>query len=249
MSDKLFNVYGRYYDLLYLDKDYKVETSYICNLLIKYGICNGELLEFGSGTGKHGCLLASHGYSVHGIELSSDMVARAEYAKGFTCQQGDIATVSIHKKFKAILALFHVISYQTSNSKLDAVFANASSHLNSGGLFIFDFWYTPAVNTQKPEIRIKRISDQQTAITRIAEPVIYPNENKVDVNYTIFAHDLINDSFKIIQECHPMRHLSLPEIDFICNAHGFKRLAAEEFLTGNDPSENTWGVCVILEKM
>ena len=60
-----FNAYGSYYDLLYRDKDYSAEADYIAKLLARYGESSGaELLEFGSGTGKHGRLLAERGYRV-----------------------------------------------------------------------------------------------------------------------------------------------------------------------------------------
>jgi SAM-dependent methyltransferase len=249
MPETVFNAYSRYYDLLYRDKDYPGEAAYIHKLLIRFGIPKGDLLEYGSGTGKHGRLLAAQGYTVHGIERSADMVAKAETAPGFTCQQGDIASTSMGRTYDAVLSLFHVISYQTSNAHLQAVFANAAAHLNLGGLFIFDFWYSPAVYAQKPLVRVKRMSDEQVEITRIAEPVIYPNENRVDVNYTIYSRNLGENSLQTMQETHPMRHFSLPEIDIVAGVHGFEMVTAEEFLTGNVPSESTWGACVILKRI
>lgn len=59
-------------------------TDYIKNLLVTHGITQGNLVEFGSGTGKHGCLLAEQ-YQVHGIERSAEMVAKAARCDGFTC--------------------------------------------------------------------------------------------------------------------------------------------------------------------
>lgn len=249
MTDNVFKAYSRYYDLLYRDKDYAGEAAYISNLLTRNGISKGDLLEFGSGTGKHGRLLASQGFCVHGIERSTDMVVGAEAAPGFTCQQGDIASTSMGRHYNAVLSLFHVISYQTKNDQLQAVFANASAHLNAGGLFIFDFWYSPAVYAQQPAVRVKRMADEQVEITRIAEPICYPNENRVDVNYTIYTRDLSTNIVQILQETHPMRHFSLPEIDFLARVHGFRQVAAEEFLTGDVPGESTWGVCVILKRI
>jgi len=146
----VFNAYSRYYDLLNGDKDYDAEADYVCRLLRIHGVNSGDLLEFGSGTGKHGALLAERGYKVHGIERSAAMVAASQLAIGFTCQQGDITTTNIGRPFSAVLSLFHVISYQTTNQKMQAVFANAAAHLNSGGLFIFDFWYSPAVYINDP---------------------------------------------------------------------------------------------------
>ena len=247
-TSAVFNAYSRYYDLLYRDKDYPGEAAYIQSLLTRYGITKGDLLEFGSGTGKHGRLLAAQGYTVHGIERSADMVAKAEAVPGFTCQQGDIARTRMSRTYDAVLSLFHVISYQISNAQLNAVFANASMHLKVGGLFIFDFWYSPAVYVQKPAVRVKRMADEQVEITRIAEPAIYPNENRVDVNYTIYARDLGTGAVQTLKETHPMRHFSLPEVDILAGVHGFEILAAEEFLTGDNPGESTWGVCMILKK-
>ena len=98
-------------------------------------------------------------------------------------------------------------------------------------------------------MRVKRMADELVEITRIAEPDIHPNENRVDVNYTIFERNKTSGQFKTMQEQHPMRHLSLPEIDLLATSAGLKRLIAEEFLTGYAPSEETWGVCVVLQKI
>lgn len=247
-SPAVFNAYSRYYDLLYRDKDYAGEADYIGNLLTRHGIPQGDLLEFGCGTGKHGRLLADKGYRVHGIERSAEMVAQAGQTGGFTCQQGDICAVHLGRTYVAVLSLFHVISYQTSNQSLSAVFASAAEHLEAGGLFVFDFWYSPAVYAQRPAVRVKRMADDQIEITRIAEPRLYPNENRVDVHYSIFARDLATGAMQTLNETHPMRHLSLPEIDLLAEMHSFQRIGAEEFLTGNPPGEDTWGVCVTLQR-
>ena len=53
----IFEAYGRYYDLLYRDKDYTAEVKYINSLLYQHGVLGNELLELGSGTGRHGRLL------------------------------------------------------------------------------------------------------------------------------------------------------------------------------------------------
>ncbi len=244
-----FKAYSNYYDLLYEDKDYIKEKDYIKSILNSYNISEGNLLEFGSGTGMHGKLLAKDGYTVHGVELSEDMVSKAEKSSGFTCQVGDISVVKIGRTFSAVLSLFHVISYQTNISKLKAVFDNANVHLNSGGLFLFDFWYSPAVLKQRPEVRVKRMANNEVDITRIAEPEVFSDENRVNVNYTIYVKDIIKNVIHSFKETHSLRHFNLSEIDNLANSSGFERVKAEEFLTGQIPSENTWGVCVVLKKI
>lgn len=242
-----FDAYGRYYDLLYRDKDYAAEVAYLDQLLRRHGVAGPEVLEFGSGTGKHGRLLAERGYRVTGIELSPQMVAQAESqaTAGFTCQQGDIRTVRLGRHFDAVLSLFHVLSYQVTNPDVQAVFARAAEHLRPGGLFVFDVWYSPAVYRQRPEVRVKRLADTGVEITRIAEPRLYPNENRVDVIYTIFARELATGITETFSETHPMRHFSLPELDLLAAAAGFERRDAEAFLTSEAPGEDTWGVCLV----
>ena len=243
-----FDSYSHYYDLLYSDKNYKAEVDYIDSLLCRHGVAGRELLEFGSGTGKHGRLLAKRGYRVTGIERSAKMVARARPVDGFECKQGDICTVQLGRTFDAVLSLFHVVSYQITNAEARAVFERAAEHLQPGGLYIFDVWYSPAVYSQRPSVRIKRMEGDGLRITRIAEPFIDCNQNRVDVNYSLFSEEIVSGIIQTLTETHPMRHFSLPELDLLADLSSFDRLAAEGFLTGEQPSENTWGVCVVLRK-
>jgi SAM-dependent methyltransferase len=243
-----FEASSRYYDLLYQEKDSAAEAAYVDALLQRHGINGQELLEFGSGTGRHGCLLAQRGYCVHGLERSGAMVAAAQQAPSFSCQQGDITTTQLERRFDAVLALFHVVSYQTTNPEVQAVFANAAHHLKPGGLFLFDVWYSPAVAAQRPVMRVKRLQSEDLSITRIAEPTLHPNANRVDVHYTVMAQERNTGAFHTFEETHPMRHFSLPELDLLAEAGGFERLTAEEWLKGAEPSEATWGVCLVLRK-
>ncbi|MBM5816104.1 MAG: class I SAM-dependent methyltransferase [Cyanobacteria bacterium K_Offshore_surface_m2_239] len=243
-----FQLTSRYYDLFYKDKDSEAEVAYVHGLLQRHGITGQDLLEFGSGTGRHGCLLAATGYRVHGIERSAAMVSAAQQAEGFTCQQGDITSTQLSRNFAAVLSLFHVVSYQTTNPAAQAVFSNAAHHLLPGGLFLFDVWYSPAVAAHRPEVRVKRIQTEELSVTRIAEPTLFPNANRVDVHYTVLAEDRSSGAFHSFEETHPMRHFSLPELDLLAEGAGFERLTAEEWLTGAPPSEDTWGVCFVLRK-
>lgn len=245
---KPFDASGRYYELLYQEKDSAAEANYVDRLLRRHAIPGTSLLEFGSGTGRHGCLLAQRGYRVHGIDRSTAMVEAAQQAQGFSCQQGDITTTRLNHNVDAVVALFHVLSYQTTNQAIQGTFANASHHLDSGGLFLFDVWYSPAVASQRPELRVKRLSTPELAITRIAEPTIHPNANRVDVHYTVLAQHTDTGVLDTFTETHPMRHFSLPELDLLAQVAGFERLTAEEWLTGQPPSEATWGVCLVLRK-
>lgn len=210
-----------------------------------------EVLELGSGTGKHAALLCRKGMRVTGIERSREMAAISNQrsAVGFHAVVADIAGFQLQQKFDAAISLFHVIGYLNDNRSLISCFKLVNEHLNPGGVFIFDVWYSPAVYFQRPETRIKRMGDDKVKVIRLAEPVVHYNENVVDVNFEIIVQNKETGATETFREKHPMRHFSIPEIDLLARLTGFELLKAEEFLTGAPPDENTWGVCFVLKKI
>jgi SAM-dependent methyltransferase len=201
-------------------------------------------------------LLAEKGFTVHGIERSAEMLARSlaltEKNAGsghdrLAFSQGDIRYIRLNNNFDTAISLFHVISYQTTNDDVSAAFQTARKHLNPGGIFIFDVWYGPAVLTDRPAVRIKRMADEHTEITRLAEPVLHPNENLVDVNYHVFVRDLQSGMVRELRETHVMRYFFMPELNLFAMQNGFKNLHAEEWLSGKPPGVDTWGACIVLQ--
>src|SRR5262245_52735638 len=71
MNDDVFQQYSEFYDLLYRDKDYAAESAYIIRQLQACTPAVRSVLEFGSGTGGHGYLLAQAGFDIFGIERSA----------------------------------------------------------------------------------------------------------------------------------------------------------------------------------
>ena len=78
MNKSVFEKYSDYYDLIYKEKDYNAEAKYVHGLINRNGKNCKNILEFGSGTGKHANVLAKLGYRIHGIELSKHMVSKAK---------------------------------------------------------------------------------------------------------------------------------------------------------------------------
>jgi hypothetical protein len=137
------------------------------------------------------------------------------------------------------------MSYQVTNEDLLAMMETARAHLKSGGIFIFDCWYGPAVLTQKPELRIKRVEDDTITAARIAEPVSYPNNNTVDVNYHVFIRNKMTNNCQELKETHRMRYLFKPELEYYLSAKGMRLERSLEWLTGKEPGFDTWGVCFV----
>ena len=252
----VFEKYAKYYDLLYQDKDYKAESNYISSLINTHLPETKKILEFGSGSGIHGRLLGDLGYQVTGIERSQQMIdlgiKKADLkasTSNFSCVLGDCTETFIGNDFDTVISLFHVLSYQTSYESVTAMLNNAFKQLKSGGIFIFDYWYAPAVWNYRPTLRVKKVENSELKITRIAEPECWENKNRVDVNYLTFVEDLSIGKISKIEETHEMRAFDLDEIAQFSSSTGFEVLHSEAWMAKDSPSPKTWGVCSIVRKI
>jgi hypothetical protein len=97
-----------------------------------------------------------------------------------------------------------------------------------------------------PVIRVKRVADERLSVTRIAEPMLHPNENLVDVNYHLFVRDLNTDSVKELRETHVMRYFFKPEIKLLADQSGLKIGFSGEWLTNNPIGQGAWNACFCL---
>jgi SAM-dependent methyltransferase len=250
--DAFGNIYSKYYNLLYKDKDYRGEYEYICELIQRHGTNKkiDTVLDIGCGTGKHLKYFKDAGYSVFGIDLSENMLSVAKenlnQEENIVCCPASGFNFNI--KFNVIISLFHVMSYQVNTDELEKVFFNVQNHLDKGGLFIFDFWYGPAVLSDPPVVRIKRLEDEKIKIARLAEPAMHYNENIVDVNYELFLEDKGTHYIERIAEKHKIRYLFLPELKRLALNNNFLFVNAYQWLDFSPLSEKTWYGCAVLKK-
>jgi SAM-dependent methyltransferase len=243
-----FSDYAPYYDLFYRGKDYAVETAFVLDVLGSHGCYPRNILELGCGTGGHAEHFAKAGCSVLGVDLSERMINRAverfaalppRVPGRFRGMQGDASNFVSPENLDAVVSLFHVASYQTSNDALVGYFRSARSALEPGGLFFFDFWHGPAVLTDRPHARKRReVADDGAQIVRETEPVMRVNENIVDVNYEFILRK--GHEEQRFRETHRMRYLFLPEIHLLAEAAGFAVREAGAWLTRNPLDDAAW---------
>jgi SAM-dependent methyltransferase len=249
-----FGAYGRYYDLIYRDKDYAAEAEFVHALIQQYSPGAQTVLDLGCGTGLHAIEFVRHGYSVVGVDRSEDMLAEAQARStslgrsdaDLRFHAGDIRNVRLDRTFDVVVALFHVMSYQTGNDDIADAFNTARAHVRDGGLFVFDCWYGPGVLTDPPQIRVKRFkTDQGGDVLRISEPTMQPNANTVDVAFTLLAIDPDGHRCEQIKETHAMRYLFAPEIEFFARAAGFDIVSRSRWLNRNELDLSCWNACFV----
>jgi SAM-dependent methyltransferase len=254
----VFDHYAAYYDLFYGSKDYRSESQYVVRHLRKFAPRAASVLELGCGTAAHAAELVREGYGVTGLDMSEGMLKSARQRRDALAEEqrgrlellhGDARRVRLGRDFDAVMALFHVMSYQSSNDDLLATLTTAAQHLSSGGIFLFDFWYGPAVLSQRPETRARDLENDSIHVTRIARPRLRENANLVDVNFTVLVQDKTTDSIRRLEETHVMRYLFLPEIDYLLATAGMQRLCAKEWMSDDEPSVASWSGFVVARKI
>ena len=101
----------------------------------------GAALELGIGTGRIALPLAARGVPVHGIDLSTAMLARLRAKPGagqIGITVGDFATTVVGRRFAIAYLVFNTIMNLTTQREQVACFENVAAHLEPGGCFVIE---------------------------------------------------------------------------------------------------------------
>lgn len=253
---RIFGNYAAYYDLINSDKDYVAEIEYREEILKLFPKKIKSILELGCGTGSHALNLFKYGYNILGIDISEEMVhlgkAKLDQARinieNVNLIVGDIRTIDLATTFDLVLSTFHVMSYMTTNQDLIDAFSAARRHLEIGGYFVFDFWFTPGVNNIKATSRTKTLFNNEISITRIAEPIKVDDLNCVDIQYLFKVTNLKDLNTISFEELHRMRHLEISEVVDLCG-DAFELVAVFGENTFHPPTQDNWSALAAVRRI
>lgn len=138
-----YDALADWYDSLTEDVDYEGLHDYICAIMKRRGVLPRRILDMACGTGSLSLLFAEEGYHVQGIDLSPDMVRRAQ-AKAdelqlsvtYTC--GDMADFTVSQPVDLLVCMLDSFNYLTTLEKGRSAICGFASALTPGGLLIFD---------------------------------------------------------------------------------------------------------------
>ncbi len=167
------DIFFKYYDLLFAEKDYMGEIKSIMELASAEGKIH-RILEIGSGTGNHTFCCASLGCEVIAVDIDERMVKIAEDKR--KASSSDIAgRVRFFKgpvedlpfaDFDLAIAMFNVVNYISSLADLQVFMNGIVQRLKPKALFIFDVWNGIAAVLDPPRNEIRHI-DAETHNIRI----------------------------------------------------------------------------------
>jgi len=246
-----FERYANFYDWLYRDKDYQEECNFVKRIFETYGEKEiRTILDLGCGTGSHALVFAEMGYAVTGVDLSERMLRLAgnkatEQNRQINFLQGDIRCLDLQKRFDAAIAMFNVLGYQTTNQDVENTVRSARNHLNSGGLFVCDVWFGPAVLNEKPAERVKSIEHEDGKLIRYAHPVLDILDQTIEVNYTVSE---IREGHRVaeVKESHLVRFFFYQELLNFLERNSFEVLRICPFMDlDGQVDEHCWNISVI----
>ena len=248
-SVAIFDRYALYYELFYTDKDYALESEFVKAKISAYAPQAKSIIDLGCGNARHTTQFAAAGYGVKGVDISPGMLdlARASVSRlpentrpRVTLVQADVSNAVGLGIFDVAVSLFHVVNYQTTDESLAGFFKTARAALRPGGVFIFDFWYGPAVLHDRPERRVKSLSKDGTQVIRTATPEMDVERNIVAVHYDVTISNGLRSEAAHIHETHIMRYLFAPEIERHASHCGFKICETGGWMTDKGLDETTW---------
>lgn len=247
--------YSQLYDFIYKDKDYEQECNFIEEIFSKFSCKVEKILDLGCGTGGHALVLAKRGYHITGVDRSKHMLKLAkrkakEENLPIDFIESNITDLNLRKEFDAVIAMFAVMSYQTSNSAIANVNKVAKKHLVQNGIFIFDCWHGPAVLIEGPTARIKefKLNNEERAI-RFSESILDIMSNTVEVRFKLLKINEDN-TVKETNESHIMRYLFPKEIEYYLQVAGFNKIELCPFLKLGQPlTEQDWNMTVIARNL
>lgn len=231
--------YAHQYDALYGEKNYAAECDAVEELFRRHAAGPVHaLLDLGCGTGTHAQLFAQRGYAVTGVDRAPAMLELARRkATGDAARplatppsfvEGDMRTVRLDRKFDAVLMMFAVLGYQTSDADVAAAMRTVAAHLRPGGVFVCDVWFGPAVLAIGTSNRVKVIDTPDGQLHRTSRGEIDRAHQtcRVDFRTWRIVQDRIVDESA---ESHEMRYFFEAELTRFFGDAGLQLCAAHPF--------------------
>jgi SAM-dependent methyltransferase len=257
VTDSQFGTdYAAAYDALYGEKDYEAE----CDLLEQVFSAGPDrevrtVLDLGCGTGAHAIRLAQRGFAVTGVDVSSEMLARARAKAAESLDPAtttppvfrldDVRSLDLGRTFDAVVMMFAVLGYQTSNDDLRSALAVVRRHLRKGGPFVCDVWYGPAVLTQRPGERVKVVDTPEGQWIRTAISRLDTRKHLCSVDYRVW--ELRNGSVAAAaRETHSVRYFFPMELEAFLEDAGLRLHSLTAFPSPMEPAgEESWNALVV----
>jgi ubiquinone/menaquinone biosynthesis C-methylase UbiE len=245
--------YSYFYDLLYKNKNYNKEFTFIKKIIKKYLKNPKTFMDLGCGTGEYSKLMTKLGMEVLGVDASKHMlnIAKNKFnsdkkLKFLLC---DINKLNVNKKFDIVSALFHILSYQITKNSMTKFFINSQKHLKKDGILIFDFWFKKGVINLKKPLKYRKVTNKKFTVYRITRSKWFKKLDQIYDTHEMIVTNKKNNKTKIFIETHKMKFFTLEDIKNQLKKNKLKYLLSLDLSTNRKLTNNSWGALVVAKKI
>ncbi len=168
-EEQLYRKFARYYDRIYEKIDLQIEGDFIKWAVERHKTSAGnKLLDMACGTGRHTQLLRD-GFDILGVDINPEMLKIfREKLPDNNFIQGDMKELSLNEKFDVLICMFSAMNYNTTIEEFKGTLENFYTHLNEGGVLIFDYGINQE-NWIEGLVSVDTVVDDNLKLARICQ--------------------------------------------------------------------------------
>ena len=241
-----YNSFAYYYDELTKNVDYKGRAEYICEILKKYNIKDGLLLDLACGTGSLSIELSKLGFEVIGTDASYDMLSEAQNKAAesgenimFLCQR--MEETDLYGSVRAIVCALDSINHVTDYDLVKKTFKNLINFLDTDGIIIFDA--NTVYKHQKVLSNNIFIYDEKNVFCAWRNTLL-EDEKTVNINLDFFVKN--GEDYLRLGESFKEKAYTDEELTFAVEDAGFKVLSRFSESTFDVPTDETERITYIV---
>jgi ubiquinone/menaquinone biosynthesis C-methylase UbiE len=245
-----YQLMARLYDQFMTDAPYDKWVELTENIMERYQLGKPNIVDLGCGTGEITLKLKQRGYSIIGVDASTDMLTIAEQKASEINQtiqwiHQDLRELHGLSNIDLAISYCDVINYITSKSDVEIVFQHVSEVLNDNGLFVFDVHSMTHVETNLIGNTFADVTDENAYIW-----FCYEGEAKGEMYHDLTFFSRNGDQYMRFDETHHEQTFPVSVYEEMLKKCGLEILAiCGDFLLENAFSEEeTERIFIIAQK-
>lgn len=218
----MYESFARVYDAFMDDTPYQQWCARIREILCRYRITDGLVLDLGCGTGAMTRLLRDAGYDMIGADNSPEMLEIAREKEAWDPDSRilyllqDMRSFELYGTVRAVVSICDCMNYLESEDDLLQVFSLVNNYLDPGGIFLFDMNTAYKYETLLGDGTFAQSLDE---CSYIWENTWYPEEQINEYGLTLFVQrpDGLYERF---EETHYQKAFSVERVSMLLEKAG-----------------------------
>ena len=235
-----YTSFAAVYDEFMDNIPYEEWSRYVIELLRKYGVSDGLVLELGCGTGSMTELLAKAGYDMIGVDIAEDMLElavekREKSGLDILYLLQDMREFELYGTVRAVVSVCDSMNYITEEEDLLQVFRLVNNYLDPGGMFLFDLNTLYKYETLLGD---STIAENREECSFIWENYYDSEEQINEYDLTLFIEEE-DGLYRKYEEVHYQRAYELDRIKALIAEAGLELVAVYDAFTQEAPKEES----------